>query len=284
MKVLIAKLGATGDVVRTTSVLRHFEDDIVTWLTAEKNTALIEGVTKSVRCIPWGERQLAAEYKYDLVINLEDTVDVAGFLASVPSGERFGAFVDDAGSMRYTESSQGWFDLSLISRHGRKAADERKLLNRSTYQELLFSGLGIKFTGQKYVLPPPIETDLQGDVAIAPEAGPVWPMKAWAYYAELKTALEKTGLKVNVLPHRASLLEHLGDVRGHRCLVSGDSLPMHMALAVGTSIQRSAVKKQTVETNISSDRMMCTPGRLARSSARPRVGMNIAIMKTRWPV
>jgi ADP-heptose:LPS heptosyltransferase len=35
---------------------------------------------------------------------------------------------------------------------------------------------------------------------------------------------------VNVLPRRSSLLEHLGDVSNHRCLVSGDTLPMHLAL------------------------------------------------------
>ena len=39
---------------------------------------------------------------------------------------------------------------------------------------------------------------------------------------------------MNVLPHRESLLEHIGDVRNHRCLVGGDSLPMHIALGLGT--------------------------------------------------
>src|SRR5262249_34360866 len=38
------------------------------------------------------------------------------------------------------------------------------------------------------------------------------------------------GLKVNFLPTRPTLLEHLADVRGHKCVVSGDSLPMHLAL------------------------------------------------------
>ena len=55
-------------------------------------------------------------------------------------------------------------------------------------------------------------------------------MKKWAYYDDLKQALEKSGLTVNVLPQRSSLLEHLADVRGHRCLVGGDTLPMHFAL------------------------------------------------------
>ena len=46
--------------------------------------------------------------------------------------------------------------------------------------------------------------------------------------------LEDKGLAVNVLPVRPSLLEHLGDVANHRCLVGGDSLPMHMALGSDT--------------------------------------------------
>ena len=58
-------------------------------------------------------------------------------------------------------------------------------------------------------------------------------MKKWAYYEELQRELEARGLKVNILPTRATLLEHLADVQGHRCLVSGDSLPMHLALGSG---------------------------------------------------
>ena len=50
----------------------------------------------------------------------------------------------------------------------------------------------------------------------------------------LKQKLEARGLVVNVLPRRETLLEHLGDVRNHRCLVGGDSLPMHFALSTGT--------------------------------------------------
>lgn len=59
-------------------------------------------------------------------------------------------------------------------------------------------------------------------------------MKGWAHYDQLKSELEHAGLRVNVLPRRATLLEHLGDISNHRCLVSGDSLPMHFALASGT--------------------------------------------------
>jgi heptosyltransferase II len=233
MNVLIIKLGATGDVVRTTPLLSRLSGQI-TWLTAAKNTVLLEGLTNNLRNFSWEKRSKALGAHYDLAINLEDTLDAAQFLKTVRSSEIFGAYLDSSNSLRYTENSKGWFDLSLISSHGRQEADRLKLLNRRTYQEMIFDGLGLRFARETYVLPEPVEKGLSGDIAIAAEAGPVWPMKKWAYYDELKQRLEDQGLVVNVLPKRLSLLEHLSDVQNHRCLVGGDSLPMHFALGTAT--------------------------------------------------
>jgi len=230
---LILKLGATGDVVRTTPLIEHLTGE-VSWVTAAKNTSLLTGLTTALRAVSWEQRGQFCDREYDLVINLEDTPDVAQFLPQVKYKKLFGAYTDASGALAYTDNSRGWFDLSLISRFGRAQADKLKLANRRTYQDLIFSGLGFQFAGDKYRLPEPVKTDLSGDVCIAPKVGHVWPMKNWAYYAELKTELEKRGLTVNWLPERASLLEHLGDIKNHRCLVSGDSLPMHFALATGT--------------------------------------------------
>jgi heptosyltransferase-2 len=233
MNVLISKIGATGDVVRTTPLLRLLSGHI-TWLTAAKNRVLLEGLKDGLRCVSWEERESVLDASYDLAINLEDTLDVAQFLKTVRCSEIFGAYVNSDDRLKYTENSRRWFDISLISSCGRQEADRLKLLNRQTYQELIFDGLGFRFAGEKYLLPEPIETGLSGDVAIAADAGPIWPMKKWAYYDELKGRLEGQGLTVNVLPKRSSLLEHLSDVRNHRCLVGGDSLPMHFALGTGT--------------------------------------------------
>jgi heptosyltransferase II len=233
MNVLIIKLGATGDVVRTTPLLRLLKDS-VTWITAAKNAVFLEGLADNLRHFSWEERARALDIPYDLAINLEDTPEVALFLKSARPTEIFGAYADSSGKLCYTDNSKCWFDLSLISSHGRQQADRLKLLNRQTYQELIFAGLGLHFAGEPYLLPEPIKTGLSGDVAIAAEAGPIWPMKRWAYYDELKQRLENKGLIVNVLPKRPSLLEHLSDVRNHCCLVGGDSLPMHLALGTRT--------------------------------------------------
>lgn len=232
MNVLILKLGATGDVVRTTPLL-HVLDGPVTWITESKNKTLVEGVRRDLRCLSWEEREKALDSDYDLVINLEDTVEAARFLDGAAGTTRFGAYLTPDGGLTYTENSREWFDLSLISSYGKLKADKLKLQNRKTYQEMIFGGLGWCFAGEPYLLPAPIETDLSGDVALSADSGPVWPMKKWSYYGELKHLLEQRGYTVNILPKRSSLLEHLADVRNHRCLVGGDSLPMHFALGSG---------------------------------------------------
>ena len=79
MGVLIIKLGATGDVVRTTPLLRRF-DGPVSWVTAGKNLALLEGIDREVRCVSWENRNRVADADYDLVINLEDDREMSRFL------------------------------------------------------------------------------------------------------------------------------------------------------------------------------------------------------------
>jgi heptosyltransferase-2 len=234
MNLIIIKLGATGDVVRTTPLMHRFQGSSITWITEAKNKVLLEGVRDNLRCLSWQQRMEALDLRYDLAINLEDTVDAALFLKSLRCTEIFGAYMEDGNSLRYTRNSAPWFDLSLVSEFGKERADRLKFLNRRTYHDLIFSGLGFKFCGETYFLPQPIESGLSGDVAIAADSGPVWPMKKWAYYSELKQKLEDEGLRVNILPTRPSLLEHLNDVRSHRCLVGGDSLPMHFALGTRT--------------------------------------------------
>jgi len=103
--VLIIKLGATSDVVRTTQSLSQLNGQI-TSLTAAKNTALLDSLTSKLRCLSWEERSSALNRHHDLVINLEDTVDCARFLGTVECREIFGAYLGCSGSVTYTASSR----------------------------------------------------------------------------------------------------------------------------------------------------------------------------------
>jgi heptosyltransferase-2 len=232
MKILIIKLGAAGDVVRTTSILHLFKNENVFWITSLENSILLKNnpfISKII--INYNLSEILNE-NFDLAINLEDNFESAEILSRLNYKELFGCYLSD-GKLTYTESSSKWFDLSLISRFGKTKADDLKYHNTYSFQELIFSGLGYKFNSEPYILPQSPATDLYGDVAISPKAGNRWPMKNWSYYDKLADVLTQIGLKVNFLPQRDSMLEHLSDVRNHKFLISGDSLPMHFALGSG---------------------------------------------------
>lgn len=234
MKTLIIKYGASGDVVRTTTLLNVLKGDI-DWITAPVNVQLLNGLSQISQVFTDGNFETIKNNKYDLVINLEDSFEAAELVSNIKFKNLFGAYLNKSGKIEYTENSKAWFDLSLISKYGIEKANIFKYENQSSFQELVFDGLGFKFNGEPYLLPKSPETNLFGDIAISPKAGKVWPMKNWKYYDELASILKEEGFVVNYLPQRETMLEHLSDVRNHKFLISGDSLPMHFAL--GSSVK-----------------------------------------------
>ena len=58
MNILIVKLGATGDVVRTTPLLRRLSGS-VTWITAAKNGVFLGGLADNLRYFSWEARARA---------------------------------------------------------------------------------------------------------------------------------------------------------------------------------------------------------------------------------
>lgn len=229
MKILIIKLGAAGDVVRTTTLLHLFKSDEIDWITSKENAILLKENPYISRVINIDDFDKINFPVYNLVINLEDNFESAEILSKLNYNDLFGCYAKN-GKLTYTENSAGWFDLSLISKYGKQKADELKYENKLSFQELVFKGLGYEFKGEPYILPNSPQTDLRGDIAISPKAGNRWPMKNWAYFNELAEILKSKGYVVNFLPQRPTMLEHLADVRNHKLLISGDSLPMHFAL------------------------------------------------------
>ena len=129
MSVLIIKLGATGDVVRTTPLLRRLAGS-VSWITAKNNLPLLQRIDREVRCVSWENRNRVADTTYDLVINLEDDRETSRFLKELKFKQLFGAYLNGDDRLAYTSDSRDWFDLSLISAYGREEADRLKFFNR----------------------------------------------------------------------------------------------------------------------------------------------------------
>ena len=80
----------------------------------------------------------------------------------------------------------------------------------------------------------------EGDVAVAVAEAMLFGMQAWTMDKDVRAKMYNPdthtfnyGYEGNYLLHRETRLEHIADVRNHKYLISGDSLPMHIALGSG---------------------------------------------------
>ena len=230
-RVLIVKTGAAGDVLRTTPLLRRLTACRVDWLTAPEHVELIPAWLAQPL---GGVERLPRGAHYDVVLSLEDD---AGLLREVfgriSARKVLGAYVTPTGQATYSAEFEAWFDMGLIGRYGLPAANRLKLRNTLTYQQHLFRGCGLEFAGEEYVMPVDLpESRLTGEIAFAPESGARWPMKRWRYHEACIEHFSRL-CRVNILPMRQTLREHISDVKGHRVVVCNDSLPMHVAIGLG---------------------------------------------------
>lgn len=229
--ILIVKTGAAGDVLRTTFVLEKLiKYNSIYWLTDELCIDLIDNDLVEVSSnindfinIDF-ETIYCLEEDLNLLINVQTKLTYQNLIGCQIINNQ----------ITYSSSDTEWFDMSLVSKFGIEKANELKLKNTKTFQELVAPIFNLEFTGQKYNLLKYNTKDaiIKGDIAIAKTAGNKWPNKNWAYYDELKLELEKLGYIVNYLPNRNSIKEHIADIASHKLIICGDSLPMHIATAI----------------------------------------------------
>jgi len=138
MRILIIKLGALGDVLRTTAILEGLKEKYNTeidWFT-KKNAAELLKNNKLIDNIYTDAGDLG---EYELVLSLdEDGAEIAA-----KAGRKIIGCYNENGEKKYTSDSASWFDMGLISKFGKQRADELKKLNKKTYQQHLAEMLGV---------------------------------------------------------------------------------------------------------------------------------------------
>jgi heptosyltransferase-2 len=190
MNILIVKLGAIGDVLRTTSLLPGLKQKYypakIDWITAAAARELLVNNLFISHLWSWEERnQLGA---YDLVIGLEDDKPACEMVANVKSEKIIGAYLKN-GRQVYTPSA--WFDMSAISKYGIERANELKKINQKTYQQHMSELLDIPVSNYVFELTKDeIEYGRKAIkelgfsrneriIGINTGAGKRWPQKSW---------------------------------------------------------------------------------------------------------
>ena len=127
--ILIVKKGALGDVVRTSYFAGALKRSLLgksrlSWLTAPSASPLlnsnphIDSVVTSVDGL--------RDEVFSCIYSLDDEMEILNEVASLRCDRIVGAHLKADGSAGYTPDSADWFDMGLLSRHGKARADELK--------------------------------------------------------------------------------------------------------------------------------------------------------------
>jgi len=160
-RVLVIKTGALGDVLRTTAILPGLASwapglELV-WLTAQGAEPLVERHPQVARVVSVDPKDAAsveaagaglAAGPWDWILSLDDEEPLcrlASTLHAASPGSRLsGAYQGAEGRRSYTDDVAPWFDMGLLSRLGKAAADRLKIQNQRTHPALYASMLGLE--------------------------------------------------------------------------------------------------------------------------------------------
>jgi len=273
-RILVVKLAAVGDVLRTTCLLpgirRRWQHAHVTWITSPAAASLFRGNTLVDRVLAFDGSvplELLTE-QFDVVINPDAAADACALAQLARGAQRVGFNVDARGTpLPLSAAAERWLEMGV--------RDDKKKANRLTYQEHMAAIMGVEWRRE-----PPIfelfEDDLvagrrlrarhappPGGVVVGLNAGAGgrWRFKRWTEkgYEQLVARLHQDHQRVFLLggPEEVerntrlaaggggaavdtgcdnSLRQFAGIVDQCDVVVTGDTLAMHVAIARGKRV------------------------------------------------
>jgi ADP-heptose:LPS heptosyltransferase len=271
MKILIIKLGALGDVVRTLPILPAIKEKYpgaeISWVTKENALPLFEGnpYVEKVHYVPF-----VTDERYDVLYNFDIEDEATELAGIIRADKKFGFYKDGNYAAAFNLGSEYYLNTLFD--------DEVKKSNKKTYQEMMFDAgefsydgqhVGIflsdldKEIGKKFVS----ENGIDSEKLIGLHVGSSgrWPSKAWhpervmefiikaksrgleilllggpeevEKNEELISKLNGEGIKIFHKNTSNSFKEFASLVNVCSNIICGDSFALHVALAL---------RKQTV--------------------------------------
>lgn len=271
-RLLIIKLDAMGDVLRTTALLpalsEAYPGSSVTWITKRESRPLLEQNPYISEIVDYGEDALLhlQMRAFDRVINLDASQKSAALASMAKAPRKDGFLLDPQGCVRPTSNAaQSWLEMGIF--------DDFKRGNTSTYQDLMLKIIGLSGAPHRYVFELTEEERACGRMHLArlgvdlsvpiiglnTGAGHRWQLKQWREegYLELIERLGRHQHQQLVLlggPEERERHQRLmrrsrvrvvdsgcdnpvrrfaAIVAACNLVVAGDTLAMHLSLAAG---------------------------------------------------
>mgnify|MGYP001581412231 CR=1 FL=1 len=147
MKILIIKIGALGDVLRTSFIAQglkdKYENASIFWLTSEIAKPMFINNPYVSKIIVDSElnRDYLKKEKFDLVINLEEDEIHVKFTSSFDA-EKIG-FILENEKIIPSRTAKEWFDMSLLGEKPRN--DNLKRTSKKTHRQLMAELVGVDY-------------------------------------------------------------------------------------------------------------------------------------------
>ncbi len=287
-RILIIKLAAIGDVVRTTSLIpglkKKYDNPHVTWITDAAAAGLLKGIKDIHRLLTYelGAVLYLLSQKFDVLISLDKEPRAIGLAGLISAKEKLGFTASGEGSLTVF-NPESEYALRLGLDDPLKFHD-----NKKSYPAIIYEMCAIPYEGQKYIVTLD-EKDLgwarslfrdrsvgaqHPVIGLNTGAGPAFTHKAWTAegFAGLARALvRETGGTVVLLGGEreaqknreieresggaAAVIggdQNLGQFAAMisllDLLVTGDTMALH--LAVGLSVPTVAIFGPTAEAEV----------------------------------
>jgi ADP-heptose:LPS heptosyltransferase len=258
---VIIKLGAAGDVLRTTPLLRAIDPMVngvhVLWIT-DHPELLPADVCEPVKFEAATLARLMAT-EWDFCWNLDKDVRACAIAAQVCTKERAGYSLVNGAPFPVDERAWHKFATGLD--------DPYSKANHLNYVQEIFNIVGLSYSGEEYWLRSPDESSFKTAEAILPGDGWIglntgagfrWPTRIWpeTHWAGLIETVKENGLRPVILggPDEERMNERLASRTGSlwpgvqtldvfyalihrcRCLVTSVTQAMHLAIGAKTPL------------------------------------------------
>jgi len=140
-KILIIKLAALGDVVRTTSVLKplktKYKNSKILWITEDNTLEVLYNNPYVDEIIPYSQAYQLYNLNFDILINLDLEIRALRLTKNLSAEKKIGFFLNENDEIICSNKpAEKWFELS----HN----DVLKRQNKKTYQQYMMEILEFK--------------------------------------------------------------------------------------------------------------------------------------------
>jgi ADP-heptose:LPS heptosyltransferase len=258
MKILIIKLGAIGDVIRSTPLLttikKVYPSAEIFWLTYYPD--IVPDIVDHVLRMDMANIIYLQAIEFDIIYNLDKDKEACALTSLISAKIKKGFILKDNKAAPIDEDAIHKFNTGLF--------DDVNKNNKKTYIEEIFEICGFTFEGQRYILPK-INSNHKFSIAeprpligLNTGCGSRWQTRLWAYenWVNLSTKLKDMGYGVLLLggeqEHEKNkeiaslsqalylgyfpLNDFLGLIDQCNLIVTGVTMTLHIAIGLNKKI------------------------------------------------